>query len=250
MLDVAARELRSLFLSPLAWAVLGVTQAVLGYAFLVQMELFLQWQPHLPNLPGAPGMTAIVVAPLFKTAGMVLLLITPLITMRLVSEERRSGTLALLMSSPVSATAIVLGKFLGVTGFFAVLIGVIVWMPLSLLAGGTLDFGLLAACLLAIVLLVMSFSAAGLFLSTVSEQPTVAAISTFGLLLLLWILDWAGSGGGEGARGLLGYLSLTSHIDAMLRGVIDSADVAYYVLFIVTFLVLAVRRLDTMRLGY
>ncbi|MCK5362573.1 MAG: ABC transporter permease subunit, partial [Gammaproteobacteria bacterium] len=116
--NIAARELRSLFLSPLSWAVLAITQAFVAYAFLVKLELFLQLKPYLPGLAGAPGLTAIVVAPAFKAAAMVMLLAAPLVTMRLISEERRSGTLSLLMSAPISMTDIVLGKFLGAMGFF------------------------------------------------------------------------------------------------------------------------------------
>jgi len=121
-------------------------------------------------------------------------------------------------------------------------------MPLLLLLGGTLDFGLLAACVLGLFFLLASFAAAGLYMSTLTAQPTVAATSTFGLLLLLWILDWAGATGDSGASGLFAYLSLANHANAMLRGVFDTRDLAYYTLFIFSFLALAVKRLDALRL--
>jgi ABC-2 type transport system permease protein len=127
--NIAARELRSLFLSPLSWAVLAITQAFVAYAFLVKLELFLQLKPHLPGLPGAPGLTAIVVAPALKAAGMVMLLAAPLVTMRLVSEERRSGSLTLLLSAPISMAEIVAGKFLGVMGFFAITVAMLLLTP-------------------------------------------------------------------------------------------------------------------------
>jgi ABC-2 type transport system permease protein len=244
---VAARELRSLFLSPLAWSVLAVVQLILGYVFLVQLELFLQWQPRLAGMEGAPGITEVIVAPLLRTAAIVLLLVVPLLTMRLVSEERRGRTLALLMSSPVSMTQIVLGKYLGVMGFLAVMLALVALMPLSLTLGGRLDWGLLAAGLLGLALVVASFAAAGLFLSTLTEQPTVAAVGTFGLLLLLWILDWASGTGGEATGEVLAYLSLLTHYDALLKGVFDTQDIVYYLLFCLTFLVLAIRRLDADR---
>ncbi|MEE9265923.1 MAG: ABC transporter permease, partial [Gammaproteobacteria bacterium] len=218
--------------------------------FLVKLELFLQLKPHLPGLPGAPGLTAIVVAPALKAAGMVMLLAAPLVTMRLVSEERRSGTLSLLLSAPISMTDIVLGKFLGVMTFFGIVVLVIMLTPLSLLAGGTLDYGLLASGFLGLLLLVASFAAAGLFMSTLTEHPAVAAVSTFGLLLLLWNLDWAGTGAAEGVRSLFSYLAVTSHFNALLQGVVDSADLIYSLLLVVTFLVLAIQRLDAMRLGH
>jgi ABC-2 type transport system permease protein len=250
ILNIAARELRSLFLSPLSWTVLAITQAFVAYAFLVKLELFLQLKPHLPGLPGAPGLTAIVVAPALKAAGMVMLLAAPLVTMRLVSEEHRSGTLSLLLSAPVSMTDIVLGKFLGVMSFFSIVVLVTLLTPLSLLAGGTLDYGLLASGFLGLLLLVASFAAAGLFMSTLTAHPAVAAVSTFGLLLLLWNLDWAGTGAAEGVRSLFSYLAVTSHFNALLQGVVDSADLIYSLLVVVTFLVLAIQRLDTMRLGH
>ncbi len=248
IVTIAARELRSLFLSPLAWSILAVVQLILAYVFLVQLELFLQWQPRLANIEGAPGMTDIVVAPLFRTAAIVLLLVVPLLTMRLVSEEKRNRTLALLLSAPVSMTEIILGKFLGLMTFLLCLLGLIALMPLSLLSGGTLDFGLFAAALLGLALVLSSFAAAGLFLSTLTEQPTVAAVSTFGLLLLLWILDWAGGTGEPGATQVFSYLSLLTHYDALLKGVFDTQDIVYYLLFSGVFLVLSIRRLDTERL--
>lgn len=250
IVNIASRELRSLFLSPLSWAVLAITQAFVAYTFLVKFELFLQLKPHLPGLPGAPGLTAIAVAPALKAAGMVMLLAAPLVTMRLVSEERRSGTLSLLLSAPVSMTEIVMGKFLGVMGFFGIAVLVILLTPLSLLAGGSLDLGLLASGFLGLFLLIASFAAVGLFMSTLTSHPGVAAVSTFGLLLALWNLDWAGTGSAEGVRPLFTYLAATSHFNALLQGVVDSADIIYYVLVVITFLILAVRRLDAMRLGH
>ena len=145
---IAGRELRSLFLSPLAWSILAVTLFILAYLFLTQIETYLSLQPRLAAIEGAPGVADIVIAPLFADAAMVLLLITPLITMRTISEERRNRTLSLLFSAPVSMTEIVLGKYLGVLSFFLILLGLLTLMPLSLLVGTDLDVGKLAAGLL------------------------------------------------------------------------------------------------------
>jgi ABC-2 type transport system permease protein len=250
VVTIAVRELRSLFVSPLPWAVLAITQAFVAYAFLVKLELFLQLKPHLPGLPGAPGLTAIVVAPALKAAGLVMLLAAPLVTMRLISEERRNATLSLLLSAPISMTDIVLGKFLGVMGFFCVVVLVILITPLSLLAGGNLDVGLLASGALGLLLLMASFAAIGLFMSTLTAHPPVAAISTFGVLLLLWNMDWAGTGAAEGVRPFFSYVATTSHFNALLQGVVDSADLIYSLLIVAVFLLLAIRRLDNMRLGH
>ena len=246
---IAARELRSLFLSPLAWSVLAVVQFILAYLFLAQVDNFMTLQPQLTGLEGAPGVTDLIVAPLLGDAAIVLLLVTPLITMRILSEERRNGTLSLLFSAPVSMTEIVLGKYLGLLGFFLILLAMLVAMPLSLLAGTPLDLGKLAAGVLGLGLLLAAFCAAGLYLSSLTEQPTVAAISTFGLLLLLWIIDWAGTGGAE-VSGVLHYLSLLRHYEPLLRGLVSSTDLLYYLLLIIAFLGLSIRRLDADRLSH
>jgi len=246
---IAAREIKSLFLSPLAWAILAVVQLILAYVFLIGVDQFLEVQPRLSGLPDAPGVTDIVAAPLFGTAAVVLLLVAPLLTMRLVSEEHRNRTLSLLLSAPVSMTEIILGKYLGILFFMLVMLGMVAAMPLSLLMGGHLDLGKLAGGVFGLGLLLAAFSAAGLFMSTLTTQPTVAAISTFGLLLLLWIIDWT-SGARAEVSGVLNYLSLTRHYEPLLRGMFNSVDVVYYLLFIVAFLALAVRRLDAERLQH
>ncbi|HEX9802217.1 MAG TPA: ABC transporter permease subunit [Gammaproteobacteria bacterium] len=246
---IAARELRSLFLSPLAWSILAVVQFILAWLFLGQLDVYIAFQSRIAMMENPPGATEVIVAPLFSSATIILLLVIPLLTMRLVSEERRSRTLPLLFSAPVSMSEIVLGKYLGLLGFLAIMLGLITLMPLSLLSIGTLDFGLLASNLLGLMLMLGAFAAAGLFMSTLTAQPTVAAISTFGLLLLLWIIELTGKNGAE-AGNVLAYLSLQRHYEALLRGLFNSSDILYYLLFIAAFLVLGIRRLDADRLQH
>jgi ABC-2 type transport system permease protein len=246
---LAARELRSMFLSPMAWVILAVISSLCAYFFLLYIDLYLQLQPRLAAAPNAPGITDVIVVPLFSTAATVLLLVTPLLTMRLISEERRSQTLSLLMSAPVSMTEIILGKFLGVFAFVMLMLALIAVMPLSLFAGGEIDLGLWASGLVGLALLLASFCSIGLYISTLTTQPTVAAVATFGILLLLWILNLAGSSGNEGG-GVLSYLSLLSHYQPLLKGVFSSTDIVYYLLLIGSCLVLSVRRLDADRLQH
>ncbi|MBE9563455.1 MAG: ABC transporter permease subunit, partial [Proteobacteria bacterium] len=132
---IAAREFRSLFISPLAWSILGAMQIILGWFFAVLVEWFLQpeVQANLASDPNASGLTAIVVASLFDWTAIILLLTTPLLTMRLISEERRNNTLPLLLSAPISMGSIILGKFFGLMGFFLVIFAMLMIMPLSLL---------------------------------------------------------------------------------------------------------------------
>jgi len=246
-LIIASRELRSLFLSPLAWTMLGVTQLILAYMFLTQIDFYFTIQPKLVGLEGAPGITDLIVAPLFGNAAVILLLITPLLTMRVISDERRNKTISLLFSAPISITDIVLGKFFAIFAFLLIILFSISLMPLSLLTVGELDFGKFFACLLALTLLMASFSALGLYMSAIASQPTVAAVCSFGALLLLWIVDWAGSNSGNGSN-VLEYISIMRHFENLLRGLVNSTDVIYFVLFITGFLILSIRRLDNDRL--
>jgi ABC-2 type transport system permease protein len=244
IMTIALRELRSMFLSPLAWTVLAVTQLILAWSFFAQIDFFFSIQPQLATMPNAPGVTDLVVMPTFEIASIILLMVTPLLTMRLISEEKRNGSLALLLSSPISMTQIVLGKFVGIALFMLIFIIMISLMPLSLLMGTELDLGKLAAGMFALMLLLSAFSAAGLFLSSMTRNPVVAAISSFGLLLLLWIIS---SNTGDSST-VLTQLSLLRHFAPMLRGLIDTADVVYFILFIATFLLLAIRQMDSQRL--
>lgn len=247
ILAIASREFRTQFLSPLAWTVLAILQFILAFVFLSQVETFTMLQPQLAGIENAPGLTDIIVIPLFGNAGIILLLVTPLLTMRLVCEERRNFTLALLLSAPVSNVDIIVGKYLGSLGLLLIIVSLITLMPLSLLSGGTLDFGKLIANVLALVLLVSAFTAAGLYMSTIAGHPTVAAMGTFGLLLLLWILDWTTSMQDQ-SNPLFEYLSILKHFQNIQSGLINSSDISYFVLFIVGFILLSILSLDSDRL--
>ncbi len=250
ILTIAARELRSLFLSPLAWSILAVVQLVMAWFFLGLLDRFVMALPQLAQMENPPGVTEIVVAQLLDTAGIVLLLIAPMLTMRLLSEELRNQTLPLLFSAPVSMTEIILGKYLGILGFFMLILLLIALMPLSLYAGTSLDTGMLLSGFIGLGLLLASIAAIGLFMSSLTAQPTVAAISTFGVLLLLWILDTFTTTGGDTSGGVLAYLSILRHYQPLLSGTFKSVDIVYYLLFIGTFIVLSIRRLDSYRLQH
>ena len=244
ILTIALRELRNMFLSPLAWTVLAVSQLILSWVFFTQIDVFFSIQKELATMPNAPGVTDLVVAPVLEIASIMLLMISPLLTMRLISEERHTGTLTLLLSSPISISEIVLGKYFGIALFYLILIGMISLMPLSLMMGTELDLGKLAAGLLGLLLLLWAFAAAGLYLSSLTTNPIVAAISTFGLLLMLWMIER----NGNGSDSIFTYPSLTSHITPFLRGMVNSVDLAYFALFIITFLLLTIRQMDADRL--
>ena len=242
---IARREACAMFLSPLAWVILGVVQVILGYMFLANLDNFFLLQPQLMQLANTPGVTDIVVTPLMQVAAIILLMIMPLVTMRSIAEEKRNSTLSLLVSAPLGMTEIVLGKYLGLLLFIFVLISML--MPLSLYLGTSPDLGKLLSIYIGLLLLLGSFAAIGLYLSSLTNNQTIAAVSTFGVLLMLWIIDWIGNSVGNG-QSILAWLSLLKHHQSMLEGVFDSSDIAYYLLLIGGFLGLTIRQLDRERL--
>lgn len=209
-----------------------------------RLDAFLEVQSQLVQIANPPGVTEIIVAPIFAMAAAVLLMATPLLTMRLIAEERRNHTMTLLTSAPISMTDIVLGKFLGLMIFFCGVIFLVMVLSLSLLMGGTLDIGLLLSNVVGLLLICACFAALGLYISSLTAQPAVAAAGTLGILLGLWVMDIAADDGGS----IMRTLSLLKHYESFNRGLIDTFDLAYFSLFILTFLVLAIRRLDGERL--
>lgn len=241
---IIGKELRSLFTSPLAWVVLAFLQIILGWIFLTRVDYFLTIQAQLARVPNAPGLTEIVVVPLFGIASIVLLMSVPLLTMRLVAEERRNQTMTMLISAPVSMTQIILGKYFATVIFLGFVGGLIILMGLSLLLGGKLDPGLVAANVVGLMLLTGSFAAIGLFVSCLTTHPVVAAIGTLAAFLVLWLINIAASDPGSP----LHMLSLLKHFESFMNGSIVVTDLIYFALLIAVFLILSIRRLDADRL--
>jgi len=244
ILTLAHKELRALFTSPLAWIVLAVLQLILAWVFLMRLDSFLELQPRLAQLANAPGATEIVVAPLFSAAAVVLMMATPLLCMRLIAEERRNRTMTLLISAPISMTQIVLGKFLGLAVFLLLPVLMAAAMSTALAAGGEIDFGLLLANALGLALLLATFAAIGLFASSLTSQPIIAAVLALGLLLASWLASLAN----PDPASLVQMLSVTRRFESFNAGMIDSADLAWHALAIAVFIVLTIRRLDRDRL--
>lgn len=241
---IAMKELRVLFASPLAWVVLAFLQLMFAWVFLSRLQIYLELQPQLSMTPSAPGATEVIAAPVFGTASIMLLMVVPLLSMRLIAEERRNQTLPFLLSAPVSISGIVLGKFFALLGFLLLAVGLILLMSLSLYAGGSLDLGLLAANALGLLLLCGSFAAVGLYLSCLTAQPLVAAVGTIAVLLALWLINIATND----PDSVLHLLSLIRHFESFGKGTIALNDLAYYLALIALFLLLSIRRLDGDRL--
>lgn len=250
---IAGKELRLLFASPLAWLVLTVVQAMLGYGFLKRLDDFLQVQPQLAQLASPPGLTEIVAAPTFATAAAMLLFAVPLLAMRMIAEERRNQTLTFLFSAPVTMTEIILGKFLGLMTFLLIIILLVLAMPLMLAGNTRLDFGMLAGLTLALLLLAAGFSAVSLYASSFTAQPMAAALIGFGMLLaMLFMGETAGDGlrarGWQVPAALVQVFSPLKNFEPLGKGMIDSYAIACSLLLVILFLILAIRRLDGRRL--
>lgn len=244
ILTIARKEFRSLFAAPSTWLILGALQFLFAWFFLARLDAYLQVQAQLALVANAPGATVSVASPLFGTLALMLMMLIPLFTMRLLAEERRNQTLALLLAAPVSSSQIVLGKFLSLALFIALIIASCTAM-LALLGLGThIDTGLLITNAAGLILLTSCYAALGLYLSSLTKQPIVAAMSATALSFGLWLVDIASADSSNGLRAL----SPTAHAQSMNAGLILSADILYFLLFIATFLLLTIRRVNNNRM--
>lgn len=241
---LALRELRSLFAQPATWWILALLQAVFAWFFLARTEYFLEIQAQLAQLANPPGVTVTVAIPLFNILSLLLMVITPLFTMRLIAEERRNQTLTLLLSSPVSSAQIVLGKFVGLMGFLLLLMSTTPLMLLSLQLGTTLDFGLLCSNLFGLILLASCYAAVGLYVSSLTAQPIIAAITTLGVLLGSWLADMSSSALDSPWH----QISPLYHFQNFSNGLLDTGDASFFVLVSGVCLLLAMQRLNAHRL--
>lgn len=253
ILTIASKELKSLFASPLAWMILTAVQIIVGYAFLKRLDDFLQIQPQLAQLASPPGLTELVVTPVFAMTAIVLLFAAPLLGMRSIAEERRNQTMVFLMSAPVSITQIVLGKFFGLAGFLAIIIALVTAMPFALAPSTSLDYGWIASLCAGLLLLAAGFAAVSLYASSLTAHPIGAAFSAFAALLLMLLMGEA-AGDGLRSRGwhlpaaLAQVFSPLKNFEPLAKGLIDTYAIACSLLLAIVFLVLAVRRLDGLRL--
>lgn len=246
-LVIAGRELRAWLRSPLAWIVLAGACFVMAWVFLWLVQNFLLMAPKLDAGNHSGGVSGFVAAPSLHWAALIVAILTPLMSMGLIAGEKRSGTLRMLRAAPISSTALVLGKFIALIVFLWAVVVLAVAMPFSLELGTSLDLGRLAAGALGLALASAAFAALCLFMSTLTRQPVLAALGGFGVLLLLLVINLAAQAGG-GVH-VLGWLAFQTHLTTFLRGIVNSADVAYFLIMIVLFLCLAIWKLDSERLG-
>ncbi len=242
ILTFAQKELRSLFAAPSTWWLLALLQFLFAWFFFARMDDYLQVQAQLAQLDNAPGVTIAVASPLCGALALMLMLLIPMFTMRLIAEERRNQTWILLVTSPVSSAHIVLGKFCGLLVLLSLIIAGCALMLLTLSLGTRADIGLIFSNLGGVWLLAASYAALGLYLSALARQPIVAAVSAISLSFGLWMLDVSAAD-----SPLLRALSPNAHFQNLNMGLLNSADLVYFTLFIGAFLWLTIRRLDNER---
>jgi ABC-2 type transport system permease protein len=183
----------------------------------------------------------------FLNSTVIFLFVVPLITMRTYAEEKRSGTIELLMTSPVTDFQIVVGKFLGAMSLYCAMLGITLIHIAVLFAYGNPEWKPILTGYLGLLLLGGCFVSVGLFFSSLTKNQIVAGMFTFAVLLLLWVIDWVGSFAGPSLEKLTTYLSLTGHVEDFLRGIIDSQHVVYYLSFITFGLFLTAKAVDSER---
>ena len=241
---LAWKEFRTLFTSPLAWIILAVVQFILALVFFWYLAQYFEIQPRIQQLANPPGVTEIVVSGSFYFAAILLQVAVALLSMRLFSDEYRNRTIALLLSAPISSTEIALGKFCGLMLFLLLPVALLTLMSASLALGGTVDWGLIGANLLSLVLVLAAYSALGLFISSLTEHPLLAGFGTLMALIFLLLLNLLASDPNATST----YLSLLSHFEIMAKGLIDTANLAFLLIFTTSFLVLSSKVLDRRRM--
>ncbi len=245
-LVIARKELKQLFTSPIAYVALAMFFLIVGFLFYALIGVY---TGQVLQLQGPPppdfDPTRIIFSPLFQDASFVLILLVPIFTMRLVSEEDRAHTMELLLTSPVTSTAIILGKYLAGLVLFIVLLAISTYMPLALATMGRLDWGLLAATYIGLLLLGCAFIAIGLFASTLNENQIVSAAIGFALLLLFWVLGFAQQASGSAAQAVLSSLSFSTHFSNLASGVVDTQDIVFFLSIAAFFVFLGVLALES-----
>lgn len=252
ILSIAAKDLRSQFVSPIAYVVLTGFLLLGGwfffnllarFNFLLNMYLSFRNPEAMERL----NLNEFVIAPLLHNLSVILVILVPVITMRSFAEEKRSGTYELLMTSPISITEIVLGKFLGAFGFVLIMVGLTAVYPLILVLYGDPEAGVILSGFLGLLLLATAFVSVGLLTSSFTENQIIAAVTCLVGLLLLYVISWPAETAGATLGAVLKYLSLTEHFGEMVKGVIDTRDLMYFGSIIVLALFLTQRSVESLR---
>ena len=248
------REIRSYFTSPIAYAVMAGFLLIAGYFFYAILSSFLQYAlrasmqaQYYQMAPPSVNVNNLALRPFFYNVAIIMVFAVPLITMRLVAEEKKSGTMELLLTSPIRSTEFILGKYFAAFVLYAVMVACTFFYQLILFAHGSPEFGQVFTSYAGLFLLGGAFIAVGIFISTLTENQIVAGFITVILLLFFWVIGWASDFAGSTLGSILGYLSLTTHFDEFAQGVIDMKNIILYLSFIVFFLFLTLMSMESAR---
>lgn len=231
---IVRRELAASFRTPLAWTLIGLFSMLSGWIFF---NILAGYADNIQSIPPEAAaqisfMEEVVIR-LYANLHFLTLFFIPPITMRLLAEEKRHGTLDLLWAAPIRDTSIVLGKFLAAWMIVLALLAPTILYPLVLFWAGIPDHTLVGGCYLALVLTSGCYVAIGVLASSLTENPVVAALMAFVGILLSWLTGWAAqSTGNFFIAEVLHYLSVTGHFDTLVHGVLSSSDMIYFISFI------------------
>lgn len=253
VLTIAGRELRSIFVSPIAYVVMTGFLLLGGWFFfnlLARFNLLVSMYSSFQG--GAEAMQRLnvnefVLAPLFHNLSVVLVILIPMITMRGFAEEKRAGTYELLLTSPVATWEIVLGKFVGMVAFISVMVALTSIYGLILWIYGNPEVGIMISGYLGLLLLAITFVTIGLFASSLTENQIIAAVTGLVMLLLLFVIAWPADSAGKVVGDVLRYVSVTEHFAGLVKGVIDSKSLVYFVTMIAGWLFLTQRSVESIR---
>lgn len=242
---IARKELKILFATPLGWILLGITQLLIGSYFSLSFNQYIEILNYNPQLASNLGATQFLCEGVFGIASIFLMFAIPVISMNSISEERKNNTFSFLISSPISNSEIVFGKFLGLISFFALVIFSLVIMVLLMNLWTDVDIGYLFANTLGLTLLIISASAIGICYSCYTAQPILAGSLTLSTLALFLVLDHFFINQFDN---VFQHISMMHHYKNFTRGMIQSYDILYFLLITIFFIYLAVRKLNALRL--
>ncbi|MFQ5893012.1 MAG: ABC transporter permease [Nitrospinota bacterium] len=244
------RELAAFYVSPIAYVVTAIFLIICGYFFysLTAFYHLVSFQAaQNPMLGGSLNPTEGIIRPLVANTGVVSLFVVPLLTMRLFAEEKKQGTIELLFTYPVTDLQALAGKFAAALTVYVAMVAPTGLFPLSLAWLTDIEPGPVAAGYLGLALLGAAFVAIGCLASTLTENQIIAAVVTFGVLLLLWVVGWSADVASGALGRLATHLSLIEHLESFSKGVIETKSVVYYASVTVAGLFLALRVLESKR---
>ncbi len=247
---VFKKEMRLYFTSPIAWVVITIFLLISGYFFYSIFAFFTMASMQSmmnPQMARDMNVTDSVMRPLFSNLSVILLLLMPLVTMRLFAEERRSGTIELLLTYPVRDGAVLVGKYLAALALYAIMLILTLVYPGIVWYFARPEWGPLLTGYLGLLLMGAAFLAIGVLASSLTENQIVASVTTFGTMLLFWVIGWTAEYAGQPWGRILSHLSLLEHFDSFTKGVLDTKDIIYYLNFTILALFLTLRSLEARR---